>query len=79
MKRLTARCLGGTANHTNEFRARARVTAKVPPGVVWMRHRWAGLNGLTSGDALIPDAALDLFGFSGGQAAFDAMVEVAPA
>jgi anaerobic selenocysteine-containing dehydrogenase len=65
-------------NERGEFRARARVTAKIPPGTVWMRDGWDGLNRLTSGDASIPDDAVDLFGFSGGQAAFDAMVEVAP-
>ena len=31
----------------------------------------------TSGAIVIPDDAVDVFGFSGGQAAFEAMVEVA--
>jgi len=66
-------------NERGEFRARARVTRKIPPGAVWMRDGWEGLNRLTSGLPSIPDDAVDLFGFSGGQAAFDAMVEVAPA
>ncbi|MBI3030956.1 MAG: molybdopterin-dependent oxidoreductase [Candidatus Rokubacteria bacterium] len=66
-------------NERGEFRARARVTRKIPPGVVWMRDGWEDLNRLTSGRPSIPDAAVDLFGFSGGQAAFDAMVEVVPA
>ncbi|MFZ1060682.1 MAG: molybdopterin dinucleotide binding domain-containing protein, partial [Candidatus Rokuibacteriota bacterium] len=65
-------------NERGEFRARARVTRKIPPGAVWMRDGWEGLNRLTSGLPSIPDDAVDLFGFSGGQAAFDAMVEVAP-
>ncbi|MBI4246222.1 MAG: molybdopterin-dependent oxidoreductase, partial [Candidatus Rokubacteria bacterium] len=64
-------------NERGEFRARARVTAKTPPGTVWMRDGWEGLNRLTSGAPVIADEAVDLFGFSGGQAAFDAMVEVA--
>jgi hypothetical protein len=34
---------------------------------------------LTSGEACIPDRAVDAFGFSAGQAAFDAAVEVASA
>ena len=55
------------------------MTEKIPAGTVWMRDGWEGLNRLTSGDAAIPDEAVDLFGFSGGQAAFDAMVDVAPA
>src|SRR2546427_6669 len=66
-------------NERGEFHARARVTEKIPTGTVWMRDGWEGLNRLTSGDAAIPDEAVDLFGFSGGQAAFDAMVDVAPA
>jgi len=66
-------------NERGEFRARAQVTGKIPPGTVWMRDGWEGLNRLTSGRPSIPDEAVDLFGFSGGQAAFDAMVEVAPA
>jgi len=67
-------------NARGEFRARARVTARVPAGTVWMRDGWTGLNALTSGEPVLPDAAVDLFGaFSGGQAAFDACVEVGPA
>ncbi len=66
-------------NERGEFRARAQVTGKIPPGTVWMRDGWEGLNRLTSGGPSIPDEAVDLFAFSGGQATFDAMVEVAPA
>ncbi|MBI2467117.1 MAG: molybdopterin-dependent oxidoreductase [Candidatus Rokubacteria bacterium] len=66
-------------NDRGEFRARAHVTGKIPPGTVWMRDGWTGLNRLTSGAPSIPDEAVDTFGFSGGQAAFDAMVELAPA
>jgi len=65
-------------NERGEMRCRAHVTAKIPPGTVWMRDGWAELNTLTSGDAVIPDAAVDALGFSAGQAAFDAQVEVAP-
>jgi hypothetical protein len=60
------------------MRARARVTDRVPARTVWMRDGWDGLNRLTSGAACIPDAAVVAFGFSAGQAAFDAAVEVAP-
>ena len=66
-------------NDRGEFYARARVTDGVPPGTVWMRDGWTGLNRLTSGAASIPDHAVDTFDFSAGQAAFDAMVEVARA
>jgi len=52
------------------------VTERIPPGTVWMRDGWLGLNDLTAGSSVIPDTAVDAFGFSGGQAAFDARVEV---
>ena len=64
-------------NQRGELRARARVTSKIPPGTVWMRDGWEGLNRLTSGQPSIPDGAVDTFAFSSGQASFDAMVEVA--
>jgi len=66
-------------NQRGELRARARVTNHVPAGTVWMRDGWPGLNTLTSGAAVLPDAAVDVFAFSAGQASFDARVEVAPA
>ena len=58
--------------------ARACVTGRVPSGTVWMRDGWAGLNDLTSGSTCLPDAAVDMFGFAAGQAAYDARVEVMP-
>jgi len=58
------------------MRARAFVTDRVPPGTVWMRDGWEGLNTLTSGEPVLPDAAVDLFEFSSGQAEFEARVEV---
>jgi anaerobic selenocysteine-containing dehydrogenase len=66
-------------NQRGELQARALVTDRIGRGTVWMRDGWEGLNRLTSGAATIPDEAVDLFGFSGGQAQFDAMVEVARA
>ena len=66
-------------NERGDLMARARVTDRIPAGTVWMRDGWPGLNGLTAGAAVLPDAAVDLFAFSAGQATFDAMVEVAPA
>jgi hypothetical protein len=42
-----------------------------------MRDGWGGLNGVTSGDAVLPDSALELFPFGVGQASFEARVEVA--
>jgi anaerobic selenocysteine-containing dehydrogenase len=63
-------------NERGEMHARAHVTDDVPPGTVWMRDGWLGLNSLTDGGAVIPDEAVEIFGFSGGQASFDAAVEV---
>jgi len=65
-------------NARGELKAQAHVTDRIPAGTVWMRDGWPGLNGLTSGAAVLPDAAVDLFEFSAGQASFDAMVEVVP-
>src|SRR6266851_2120054 len=64
-------------NARGEMRARALVTDRVPAGTVWMRDGWDGLNTLTSGAPVLPDAAVDLFDFSGGQAEFEAAVDVA--
>jgi len=66
-------------NERGALSARAHVTDRIPAGTVWMRDGWPGLNQLTDGTPLLPDAAVDLFAFSAGQASFDAMVEVAPA
>lgn len=63
-------------NARGDLMARAHVTARIPSGTVWMRDGWPGLNSLTGGAPVLPDAAVDLFGFSAGQATFDAMVEV---
>jgi anaerobic selenocysteine-containing dehydrogenase len=63
-------------NQRGGFAASAQVTEKIPPGVVWMRDGWMGLNNLTSGAAVLPEGGLTLFPFTVGQAEFDAMVEV---
>jgi anaerobic selenocysteine-containing dehydrogenase len=65
-------------NARGALQARAYVTNRVPPGTVWMRDGWEGLNCVTSARACIPDTAVDLFPFAAGQAAFDALVDVAP-
>lgn len=64
-------------NQRGNLPARARVTDRIPAGTVWMRDGWPGLNALTTGAAVLPDAAVDHFAFPAGQASFDAMVEVA--
>jgi anaerobic selenocysteine-containing dehydrogenase len=63
-------------NGRGEMRCRAHVTSRIPAGTVWMRDGWPELNRLTSGEAVLPDAAVERFGFAGGQASFDALVEV---
>ena len=65
-------------NERGAFRAIARVTEDVLPGVVWMRDGWPGLNVLTSGAAcLSPHASEGLDArIPGGQATFEARVEV---
>lgn len=57
----------------------AHVTGDVPPGVVWIRDGWHGLNHLTSGAGALTAAQSGLIHpthFPGGQAAYDARVEV---
>jgi len=66
-------------NQRGELHARAHVTDRILPGTVWMRDGWPGLNALTSGAPVLPDAAVDLFAFSAGQSTFDAMVDIAAA
>ena len=66
-------------NERGDLRARAHVTERIPAGTVWIRDGWPGLNGLTDGGRVLPDAAVDLFAFSAGKATFEAMVDVAPA
>ncbi|HEX6022107.1 MAG TPA: molybdopterin dinucleotide binding domain-containing protein, partial [Solirubrobacter sp.] len=66
-------------NARGQMPARAHVTTRIPAGPVWMRDGWAGLNALTSGEAVLPDHAVEALGFAAGQAAFDARVEISPA
>jgi anaerobic selenocysteine-containing dehydrogenase len=61
-------------NDRGTMNARAQVTDRVPPGVVWMRDGWTGINALTSGAPALPAAAAQAF--PGGQAAYEARVEV---
>jgi anaerobic selenocysteine-containing dehydrogenase len=63
-------------NERGESMAKAHVTDRIPPGVVWMRDGWPGLNRLTMGVPVLPDAAVDVFEFSAGQATFGSTVEV---
>jgi anaerobic selenocysteine-containing dehydrogenase len=66
-------------NERGEFAAKAQVTDNISEGVVWIRDGWEGLNSLTEGRPVLPDAAVNLFHFSAGQATFDTRVEVSAA
>jgi anaerobic selenocysteine-containing dehydrogenase len=63
-------------NERGEFGAMANITEDVPPGVVWIRDGWVGLNHLTSGDAVLVGDAPTLFSFSVGRSDYGAQVEV---
>ncbi|MEM1163145.1 MAG: molybdopterin dinucleotide binding domain-containing protein, partial [Pseudomonadota bacterium] len=63
-------------NHRGRFPAKAKVTRNMPTGAVWVRDGWPGFNALTSGDSVLPEAALTAFPFSVGQAEYGARVEV---
>jgi len=65
-------------NRGGEMAARARVTDRIPAGVVWMRDGWLGINRLTSSARVVPDAAVAAFPQSGA-ARYEAFVEVAAA
>ena len=65
------------ANQRGQFEAIAHVTDDILPGVVWMRDGWSGVNQVTSGVAIVsPEAQGIVPGIPGGQAAYDAWVEV---
>lgn len=65
------------ANQRGQFEAIAHVTDDILPGVVWMRDGWSGVNRVTSGKPVLPLIANNLVpGIPGGQATYDAWVEV---
>jgi anaerobic selenocysteine-containing dehydrogenase len=66
-------------NDRGEMLLRAYVTPKVKPGVVWSRDGWRGLNGLASNAQALPVEVTDVLPIPSGQAAYEALVEVAPA
>ncbi|QBD75448.1 hypothetical protein EPA93_05290 [Ktedonosporobacter rubrisoli] len=68
-------------NERGKFAARALVTEDMLPGAVWMRDGWAGINQVTSGAPALSTSAIEVTektGVHGGQAAYDALVEVQP-
>jgi anaerobic selenocysteine-containing dehydrogenase len=65
------------ANERGQFEAKAHVTDDVVQGAVWMRDGWSGINRVTSNNQIIPLVANDIVpGIPGGQATYDAWVEV---
>ncbi|MBX2886046.1 MAG: molybdopterin-dependent oxidoreductase [Granulosicoccus sp.] len=64
------------SNHRGSFIATAKVTPRIPDGVVWIRDGWPGLNTLTDGAAVLPRTALSTFPFSVGQSNYGAQVSV---
>lgn len=66
-------------NARGELPARAHVTERIPPGTLWLRDGWPGLNVLTDSASVLPDVAADRFAFSAGQSTFNAQVEVTAA
>ncbi len=65
-------------NPRGQFAARAKVTARMPAGAVWIRDGWAGLNVLSDGAPVLPEAALDSFAFSVGQSSYGARLDIRP-
>lgn len=66
------------SNQRGQFEATAYVTEDIVPGAVWMRDGWARINRVTSGTPIVALAANNIVpGIPGGQAAYDAWVEVA--
>lgn len=66
------------SNERGRLEAVAHVTENIPAGVVWTRDGWEGFNSITSGDAVLPAAALNIFPFAVGQSHFGAEVDVKP-
>lgn len=65
------------ANRRGQCEAIAHITDAVQPGVVWIRDGWSGINRLTNGAPSLPPLASEaIAGIPGGQAAYDAWVEV---
>ena len=64
-------------NGRGQFAAQARVTEDIVQGAVWMRDGWSGVNRVTSGAPVVALAANDIVaGIPGGQATYDAWVEI---
>ncbi|UCE31951.1 MAG: molybdopterin-dependent oxidoreductase [Burkholderiales bacterium] len=66
-------------NERGSFAARAHVTERIEAGTVWVRDGWPDLNQITSGAAVLPEHAVDIFAFPAGQSSFEARVEIAAA
>jgi anaerobic selenocysteine-containing dehydrogenase len=56
--------------------ATAKVTEDVPPGVVWMRDGWVAVNRLTANEACMTPEQATALPVIGGQATYEALVDV---
>jgi anaerobic selenocysteine-containing dehydrogenase len=65
-------------NDRGRAAAHARVTDDVPPGLVWMRDGWLASNQLTANEPCMPVDAAEALPIPGGQATYEALVEVSP-
>jgi anaerobic selenocysteine-containing dehydrogenase len=63
-------------NDRGRAEATAKVTDDVPPGLVWMRDGWVAVNSLTSNDPCMPVSASEALSIPGGQATYEALIEV---
>lgn len=61
-------------NDRGRMSARAKLTERTPPGVLWLHDGWEGLNRLTSSARAVPDAAAAAF--PSGAASYEARVQV---
>jgi anaerobic selenocysteine-containing dehydrogenase len=66
-------------NERGTSRAQALVTDDVPAGVTWMRDGWTAVNALTANESCLGPEASEALPIPGGQATYEALVEVRPA
>ncbi len=63
-------------NDRGRSEAVARVTDDVPPGLVWMRDGWVAVNRLTANDPCMTPEQAEGVPIPGGQATYEALIEV---
>jgi anaerobic selenocysteine-containing dehydrogenase len=63
-------------NDRGRSEAVARITADVPPGLVWMRDGWVAVNRLTANEPCMTPEQAEGLPIPGGQATYEALIEV---